>query len=210
MGATRTTNNTAEMQVLIEALYWLNSGIEDKSIPSCKKVMVTVESLDVKGLIDQKCMARDNKEIALLPCHLWKVVRNKVSINIRWVRGHSGDAGNGVADELADLGTRLDEKHRWWKRIQPMGDWEESSSQTKLKKVGGRKIQNAKALWDQWDCEVNFPPSDLPMLKTMAEVVSQSATKWGAASCKCSHEDDNRKNDIRRLHAERKREKKTQ
>ena len=44
------------------------------------------------------------------------------------------------------------------------------------------------------------------MLKTMTQAVSQSATKWGAASCKCFHEDD-RKNDIRRLHAERKREK---
>ena len=59
--ATRTTNNTAEMQALIEALNWLNSGIEDKSIPSCKKVMVTVDSLHVKGLIDQKCMARESK-----------------------------------------------------------------------------------------------------------------------------------------------------
>ena len=113
------------MQALIEALYWLNSGIEDKSIPSCKKVMVTVDSLHVKGLIDQKCMARENKAIALLLCHLWKVVRNKVSINIRWVRGHSGDAGNAIADELADL--------------QTMGDWEESSYQTKLKKSWRKK-----------------------------------------------------------------------
>ena len=86
-----------------------------------------------------------------------------MSINMRWVRGHSGDARNAVADDLADLGTRLDEKHRWWKRAQPMSDWEESFCQTKLKKVGGRNIQNERALWDEWDEEVNFPRGDLPM-----------------------------------------------
>ena len=74
MGATRKTNNTAEMQALIEALCWLNSGIEDKSIPDYKEVMVTVGSLFVKGLIDQKFMARENKATAMLLCQLWKVV----------------------------------------------------------------------------------------------------------------------------------------
>ena len=29
--------------------------------------------------------------------------------------------GNTIADELADLGTRLEALHRWWKRVQPMG-----------------------------------------------------------------------------------------
>ena len=118
--------------------------------------MIIVDSLYVKGLIDQKFTVRENKAIAMLLCHLWKVVRNKVSINIRWVRGHSGDAGNIIADELTDLGARLDDKHRWWKRMQPMGDWEESSFQTKLKKLEEEKIQNAKALWVQWDGDVNF------------------------------------------------------
>ena len=113
VGATRSTNNTAEMQALIEALYWLNSGIEDKSIPDYKIVMVTVDSLYVKGLIEQKFTSRENKAIALLLCHLWKVVSSKVNIKIRRVHGHTGDARNTIADELADLGTRLDGKHRW-------------------------------------------------------------------------------------------------
>ena len=85
----------------------------------------------------------------MLLCHLWKVVKNKVNINIRWVRGHSGDAGNTIADEFADLGTRLDKNHRWWKREQPMGE-----------------VQNTKALWVHWDGEVNFSRGDPPALET--------------------------------------------
>ena len=39
VGATRSTNNTAEMQALIEALCWLNRGIGDKSITDDKGVI---------------------------------------------------------------------------------------------------------------------------------------------------------------------------
>ena len=64
-----------------------------------------------------------------------------------------------------------------------------------------------KALGVQWDGDVDFPRGDLPLLKTMTEAVSQSATKWGAASCKCSHEEDSRRGEIGRVNAERRREK---
>ena len=50
VGAIRATNNTAEMQALIEALFWLNSCVEQKGLPSSSKVMITVDSLYVKGL----------------------------------------------------------------------------------------------------------------------------------------------------------------
>ena len=71
------------------------------------KVMVTVDSLHVKGLIDQKCIARGNKTIALLLCHLWKMVKDKVSITIRWARGHSGDAVS-AEDKNSSVG-KIDE-----------------------------------------------------------------------------------------------------
>ena len=82
--------------------------------------MISVDSLHVKGLIDEKFVARENKAIAMLLCHMWKVVRGKVRLVKRWVRGHTGDVENTIADELADMGTRLEEMHRWWKRIQPI------------------------------------------------------------------------------------------
>ena len=65
----RATNKTAEMQAMIEALYWLNSGIENKSILSSSKVLNTVDSLYVKGLIEEKFVARENKAMALLLGH---------------------------------------------------------------------------------------------------------------------------------------------
>ena len=40
--ATRAKNNTAEIQALIEALFWLNSCVEQKGLPSFSKVMITV------------------------------------------------------------------------------------------------------------------------------------------------------------------------
>ena len=45
-------NNTAEMQALIEALFWLKSCVERQGLPISSKVMVTMDSLHVKGLID--------------------------------------------------------------------------------------------------------------------------------------------------------------
>ena len=39
--------------------------------------------------------------------------------------------GNSVADEQADLGTRVEAQHRWWKRVQPIGDWEEDVLKSK-------------------------------------------------------------------------------
>ena len=52
-------------------------------------------------------MTRENKTIALLLCHLWKMVKDKMSINIRWVRGHSGDAAS-AEDKNSSVG-KIDE-----------------------------------------------------------------------------------------------------
>ena len=132
VGAKRSTNNTAEMQAMIGALYWLNSCIEGKLYSLSTKVLITVDSLYVKGLSDEKFMARENKAIAMLLCHMWKVVRGNVSLVIRWVRRHTGDVENTIADELAEMGTRLEEMNRWWKRIQPMGNLDEFTFRKKL------------------------------------------------------------------------------
>ena len=49
---------------MIEALYWLNSGVggeggEVRVFSSSSKVMITVDSLYVKGLIDEKFVATE-------------------------------------------------------------------------------------------------------------------------------------------------------
>ena len=77
VGAIRATNNTAEIQGLIEALFWLNTCVEQKFLPISSKVMVTMDSLYVKGLIDEKFVARENRALAILHCHMWRAMKKK-------------------------------------------------------------------------------------------------------------------------------------
>ena len=62
--AIRATNNTAEMQALIEAFFWLNSCVDHEELIIFSKVMVTVDSLYVKGIIDEKFVGRENRALA--------------------------------------------------------------------------------------------------------------------------------------------------
>ena len=153
MGAVRATNNTAEMQALTEAPFWLYTCAEHKGLPSSSKVMTTVDSLCDKGPIDEKLVAKENRNMATLLCQLWK----KLKIQIRWVRGHTCDVGNSIADELADLGTRAEAQHRWWKRVQPMGGWEEDVSPQKILSLQRERTPCEQARRIRWTGAVNFP-----------------------------------------------------
>ena len=33
---------------------------------------------------------------------MWKVTKERIRLHIRWIRGHSGDVENSIADRLAD------------------------------------------------------------------------------------------------------------
>ena len=91
IGATRATNNTAEMQGVIEALFWLNSCVERGTLQADADVLFTVDSRYVKGLIEDKFSARENMVLATLLGHMWKVTKQRLRLRIRWIRGHSGD-----------------------------------------------------------------------------------------------------------------------
>ena len=64
VGAIRATNNTAEVQALIEALFGLNSYVEHDNLPIFSYVMKTVDSLYVRVLIDEKFVERENRALA--------------------------------------------------------------------------------------------------------------------------------------------------
>ena len=90
--------------------------------------MITVDSFYVKGLIDEKFVARENRALPVL-----KVTKKKnATSHTLGTGGHTGDVGQSIVDELADLGTRMEVLHRWWKRVQPMVDWEEDVFQTEI------------------------------------------------------------------------------
>ena len=113
IGATRVTNNKAEIQGVIEALFWLNTCVERETLHVNNDVLNTVDSLYVKGLIEEKFVARENRVFATLLRHMWKVTWESVRLHIRWIRGHSGDVANSIADRLADAGTRQELRHQW-------------------------------------------------------------------------------------------------
>ena len=79
--------------------------------------MITVETLNVKGLIDDKVVARENRALAMLFCHMWRVTKKKVTT---WehVWKHSIDGG---------------------KRAQPMSDWEEDVFRAKISSLQSEK-----------------------------------------------------------------------
>ena len=83
MVAIRATNNTAVMQALIEALFWLNSCVEQKDLPISSKVMETVDSFYVTGFVDEKFVAREKRALAILLSHMWKVTKKKLQLHIR-------------------------------------------------------------------------------------------------------------------------------
>ena len=89
IGATRVMNNTAEMQGVIEALFWLNTCVERGALHATNDVLITVDSLYVKGLIEEKFVARENRVLATLLCHMWKVTKERIRLHIRCIRGHT-------------------------------------------------------------------------------------------------------------------------
>ena len=55
--------------------------------------------------------------------HLWQQAKSYYKMNIVWVKGHSGHAGNDLADHLAVSAGMADGKERWWVRDFLLNDW---------------------------------------------------------------------------------------
>ena len=103
-GFAHTTNNRMELMAPIEAL---------NSLTEPCNVELTTDSQYVKNGINQwihnwrKNGWRTSDKKAVKNADLWKRLDEAVSkhkINWHWVKGHSGDAGNEIADELANKG----------------------------------------------------------------------------------------------------------
>ena len=120
VGATRATNNTAEMEALIETLFWLNSCVEQKgpSIFQQRDDNSKTRSTS-RGSSMRNSWRGKTEHWQLWLCHMWRVTKTNVTTShtldyedtlVTWVIS--------IADELADLGTRLEAQHRWWKRAQ--------------------------------------------------------------------------------------------
>ena len=101
MGA---TSNTAEMQGVIEVLFWMNSCVERCTLELDADVLFTTNSNYVKGLIEEKFTSRENRVLATLLGRVWKDKKKATS-------PHSMDTW-----PLGRCGTRRELQHRWWRR----------------------------------------------------------------------------------------------
>lgn len=103
-GEAQTTNNRMEMQAAIEALNALTR--------SCQVCLVTDSSYLRQGITEwmPKWKRKNWKTAAGKPVKnqdLWQALDTAASrheIDWQWVKGHSGDPGNELADELARKG----------------------------------------------------------------------------------------------------------
>jgi len=103
-GTVDTTNNRMELTAVIEGLTALKR--------TCDVVLYTDSEYVRKGMIEwlEGWKARGWKTAARKPvknADLWRQLDQLASgmtIDWRWVKGHSGDPGNDRADELANRG----------------------------------------------------------------------------------------------------------
>ena len=188
---TRPTHNTGEMQALIEALFWLSSFVEQNILQASNNVLFTVDSLYVKGLIEDKFVARENRVLATLLRHMRGVTKKRSQLHIRWVRGRTGDMGNSIADSLADTGTLTELQHRWWRRWPPNGGWEEEVFAQKVVSIQRETTPCEDARRLRLDrpggLAPRFDPSSHELIAALGSVTTATATsaiKWGAARCR--------------------------
>jgi len=91
-GEQDTTNNRMELKAVVRGL---------SKLPSSSKVKIHTDSMYVVKCFKFEWSRKANKD---LWNKLEREIRNFSKISIRWVRGHSGDKYNEMADELARKG----------------------------------------------------------------------------------------------------------
>ena len=104
-GELNTTNNRMELTAAIRALESLNDR--------CEVALYTDSQYVRRGVLEwmENWKRRGWKTASKQPVKnkdLWQaldVAMSKHRVNWHWVKGHAGDPGNELADELANLGT---------------------------------------------------------------------------------------------------------
>ena len=141
LGATKMSNNTAELSAIIEAMIWTFQR------PSSKYRFFSDSSYVVR-LLKGDFVPQENVALALLAVHWWSLLEQKHEVGISWVRGHSGNKGNERADKLAGRGCWEDNAGEFY--IRPKLDfyWKQDVYAASLKhhNQGSQSILGARAV----------------------------------------------------------------
>ncbi len=106
-GEPMTTNNRMELTAVIEALASLKRT-SDVTIHTDSEYVRKGITEWIHGWKQRGWMTADRKPVK--NAELWQrldALRNLHAVQWRWVKGHSGDAGNERADRLANRGAEL-------------------------------------------------------------------------------------------------------
>ena len=117
-GATRLTNNTAEMSALIEVCWFLLAihaphpncvnNRRHMAMRTGDKVFIHPDSKYAIGVVQGLFFPRENVLMAKLLRHLYGVVQRVFDVSLCWTKGHDGDLGNVLADTLANEGCAME------------------------------------------------------------------------------------------------------
>jgi ribonuclease HI len=104
LGADYSSNNTAELSALGEALHWLlDVGLHDHEPVTSVKLLL--DSTYVRDVVTGAKEAHANRALVLKLRELYRrVLQRGVIVTWEHVKGHSGQAGNERADRLANEG----------------------------------------------------------------------------------------------------------
>ena len=119
VGARKKTNNTAEIQAVIETLFFLLAQLDeaDPLIKPKQPIVIHSDSRYAVDIIRNGTRSTTNSVIRNIMTHLWKRTREAYDIRIEWVRGHAKNVGNELADKLAGEGAdeKIDEVGSRWR-----------------------------------------------------------------------------------------------
>jgi ribonuclease HI len=96
-GGSLGTNNIGELSAAISGLEYV---IDNKL---ATEVEVVSDSQYVLGMIEEKSVPNKNLELIHWLLHL----KTHIKVKTKWVRGHSGDKYNEIADKLAKKGKEI-------------------------------------------------------------------------------------------------------
>lgn len=102
----RATNNIAELTAIEMALELL----DEADVPPDARVVLLSDSSYARGVLTQGWKARANRELIV---GIREKLAARPGVELHWIAGHVGVAGNERADALANLGVAGRTERRW-------------------------------------------------------------------------------------------------